>query len=192
MTEAEFVAWADEDTRAEWVDGEVVFMAPESGEHDYLGWWLHTLIQLFVEHHDLGRVHGSNFTARFADLARRRLPDVMYVAKGRLNLLHPNHFEGAPDLIIELVSPNSQSRDWREKFAEYQKVGVREYWIVDSNSKHVEAYSLGRSGKYRQIQEKDGVIRSKVIRGFWIRTSWLWTDTRPSVLKALRELGIRS
>src|SRR5437868_15499435 len=76
MTEEEFVAWCDEDTKAEWVDGDVIVMAPVSDAHSNLNGWLLALIRLFVENHDLGEVRGSEFQARFGNLRRRRVPDV--------------------------------------------------------------------------------------------------------------------
>jgi Uma2 family endonuclease len=190
MTEAEFVAWADEDVRAEWVDGDVIIMSPVSDEHASLVMWLLSVTAVCVEEHDLGIVRGSEFTARFAKLARRRVPDLMFIDKSRRDQLQPNHYDGAPDLIMEVVSPDSLSRDWREKYLEYEKAGVREYWIIDPLSRRAEAYALtGR--KYRRIEEKSGVIRSTVIRGFWLKTAWLWPDKRPAVLKTLRELGVK-
>lgn len=54
---------------------------------------------------------------------------------------------GAPDLVIEILSPSTHERDWREKFVLYQKAGVREYWIVDPYARFVAAHIL-RDGTY--------------------------------------------
>ena len=116
MSEAQFVAWCDSDTRAEWVDGKVVIMSPSSVEQDDLNGWLIGILREFLAHHDLGRVMGPNVTARFATQRRRRIPDILVVLKHRLNLVMKNHIEGAPDLIIEIVAPESQTRDRREKY----------------------------------------------------------------------------
>ena len=102
------------------------------------------------------------------------------------------HFEGGPDLIIEIISPDSQSRDRREKFLEYQKTGVREYWIVDPLSELVEAYSLGRDGKFKLITEKSGRIASKAISGFYLKPAWLWQKRLPKVSALLREIGSKN
>jgi Uma2 family endonuclease len=190
MSEAEFVAWVDEESRAEWVDGEVLLMAPVSGEHAKLAVWLLGVTTAFVEKHDLGEIFGTEFTARFSKLRRRRLPDVMFVSKSRRKLIKENHFEGAPDLIMEIVSPDSESRDWRDKFTEYEKVGVREYWIIDPSSRHAEGYALNRRKRYVRIDEEAGVINSVILRGFWLKTDWLWPSSRPSLLQTLQELGL--
>ena len=141
LTEAEFVAWCDEDTRAEWVDGEVIMMSPANIEHLLLESWLHAVLRQFTEWHGLGIVL-DNAQVRLANQARRRVPDLVFLCKDRLDLLKHAHIEGAPDLIVEIVSPDSQSRDWREKYLDYQAAGVREYWVIDPMSQHAEVYAL--------------------------------------------------
>jgi Uma2 family endonuclease len=189
MSEAEFVTWCDSDTRAEWVDGKVVVMSPSSVEQDALNGWLLTVLRLYLDYHDMGEVLGPNVTARFATQRRRRIPDLMIVLKGRLNLLKKTHVEGAPDLIIEIVAPESQTRDRREKFFEYQKAGVREYWILDPMSEQLEAYALKR-GKYVEIEPLKETIRSVVLPGFFLKSSWLWHKPLPRMLTIQKELGL--
>jgi len=198
MTEEEFVAWADEDTLAEWVDGEVVLMSPANLEHCDLCDWLIHLMRSFVEAHDLGLVL-SDATVRLARQRRRRVPDVWFVAESRRHLLRESHIEGPPDLVIEIVSPDSQSRDWREKYLEYQAAGVREYWVIDPMSRHAEAYALkgvppaeasaAGQNEYERIEEREGVIASTVLPGFRLRTAWLWPQTRPKAMAALQEMA---
>jgi Uma2 family endonuclease len=198
MTEEEFVAWADEDTRAEWVDGEVIIMSPANLEHCGLNAWLTTLMVAFVEEHGLGVVL-PDATVRLARQRRRRVPDIWFVAESRRHLLRESHVEGPPDLVIEIVSPDSQSRDWREKYLEYQAAGVREYWVIDPMSRHVEAYALepvppsegsaATENQYRRLEEREGIIASTVLPGFRLRTAWLWPQTRPKALAALQEMA---
>ena len=119
MTEAEFEAWyrGFEQVRAEWVDGEVVVMSPVNLGHMRLGEFLFRVLGDFVEAHDLGEVHGAEFLCRFQAGSRlvQRLPDLWFVVKDRLPLLQSTYLNGAPDLVIEIVSPDSLSRDYREK-----------------------------------------------------------------------------
>jgi Uma2 family endonuclease len=184
MTEAEFVDWCPETLRAEWVNGSVILMSPSNVEHDDLSTWFTTLLRTFVEDRNAGRVFHDVFV-RFAGQRRRRVPDLMLVSNERLNLLEPTFLDGPPDLLIEIVSPDSQSRDRREKYLEYEKAGVREYWIVDPLSKTVEVSRLERK-KFRQIEEIDGVIASSVLRGFRIKTAQLWLKPLPKVSAVLK------
>src|SRR5438093_11206848 len=117
MSEPEFVEWCDEDLKAEWVDGKVILVAPANLEHDELDIWLITLLQIYVEEHELGQIY-QNIWVRFARLRRLRVPDLLFVSNARLNRRRKTYLEGAPDLSFEIISPDSQSRDRREKFEE--------------------------------------------------------------------------
>ncbi len=195
MSEEEFVQWCRHEgvRNAEWVNGKVIIMSPIGLQHDRLQWWLRSLLHHYATRHQLGEALGPQFTSRMTgkDIGiARRDPDVMFVAKDRLYQLQSTHFEGAPDLAIEIVSPESEARDWREKYLEYEAAGVREYWIVDPMSQRVEVYAL-RDGKYQVIAEQEGRIASSVVPGWYVKPQWLWQKELPDVLEILGELGIR-
>ena len=188
MTEQEFVDWCNDETWAEWIDGRVLVMSPVNLEHARLTSFLIHLFRAFVDEHDLGDVLTEPFQIRFSKLRRRRSPDLIFVSKGRMPDPQATHFEGAPDLIVEVVSWDSQNRDRREKFFEYEAAGVREYWIIDPISKTVEANVLkGRS--FVQVGPKEEIIKSKVLSGFYIKPSWLWRSRLPSVSSLLKEMA---
>lgn len=193
LTEPQF--WAEyggEDIKVEWVNGEVIAMAPISDRHSIINGWLYRLIWEFVEHHDLGIVHGPEFPMRLSSIRKIRIPDVMFVSKTKVPKLHPTYLDGPADLVIEVVSPDSESRDWRDKYGDYQSAGVREYWIVDPLSNRVDIYTLDRSKQYVQIQpDKDGRIHSKVLKGLYIQPQWLWRSPLPKLTVALKELKLR-
>jgi Uma2 family endonuclease len=192
MSEKEFVAWAyaGDNIRAEWEAGKVITMAPVSAVEDDLNNWLLSILRVFCEHYDLGLVKGSQFMVRFARQKRRRMPDLMFISKSRLNLIRLTHLEGAPDIAFEIVSADSQTRDRRKKFLEYQKAGVREYWIIDPLSRQVEVYTLHR-GKYVQVEPADdGRLTSTQLRGFFLNPDWLWRRPLPKVVATLKEIGV--
>jgi Uma2 family endonuclease len=190
MSEAEYDVWlrANPDSRSEWVEGELIVMSPVSYEHADLNLWLGCLLREYVEAKGLGKVIGPEFTARLRSGKSRRVPDLLFIAESRRDLIRPMHLDGPPDLAVEIVSNDSLSRDYREKYLEYEAAGVREYWIVDPFSKHIEAYSLDQSGKFAPIAEVDGKISSTVLDGFCLSTAWLWTTPRPTALSLLAEL----
>ena len=186
MTEAEFAAWCDKDVRAEWVDGRIFLMAPANLEHDDLHTWLTTLVRSFVEEHDAGQVFHDVFV-RLTGQHRRRVPDLLFVAADRAHIQKPTFLDGAPDLLIEIVSPDSQSRDRRDKYLEYEKAGVREYWIIDPLSKTAEVYELHRK-KYRLISDSDGVVASVALKDFKLKTGNLWQKPLPKVAGVLKQM----
>lgn len=191
MTEQEFLAWVGEKTRAEWVEGEVIIMSPVNTEHDDLQGWLNALLRLFVEERNLGRVCGSELAVRLhATRRQRRLTDLFFVATGRETQFSKTAFEGPPDLIVEVVSPDSTTRDYSEKRRDYESAGVREYWIVDPLSKRIVVHDLHK-GAYRPIPEKNGALRSRVLRGLALRPAWLFPaegQRRPKIADILRTM----
>ena len=116
---------------------------------------------------------------------------MLFVAKARETVLLPNHCEGPPALVIEVVAPESFTRDWRDKYIDYEAAGVREYWIIDRTAGRVEAYSLGKGGKYRLVEERDGKLASAVLPGFHLRPKWVVGGAPPSRRSALCELGVK-
>lgn len=167
ISEEEFLAWCDEDVKAEWVDGQVIVMSPANVQHVNLTSFLISLMRIWVEDRDLGAVFGLELITRLSPRSRR-VPDLVFVAKDRLQNLRRNHLEGPPDLAIEVVSPDSLVRDWREKYLDYQSAGVREYWVIDPANQRVEAYRLV-DGAYQEIVPDHGRLDSSVLAGFYLR-----------------------
>ncbi len=187
MTEEEFERWCDEDVRAEFVDGEVIILTPEAGEDEDIRWWLGRVLGVYVRRHDLGKVRGPNFQVRLRPKLRR-VPDMIFVAKHNLPRLRRTYLEGAPDLAVEIVSEDSAERDFRTKFAEYERYGVREYWLIVPAMGRVYAYQRGRNGKFKPIPMEEGILRSTVVKGFWLKADWLWEQ--PDELEVLRQLDV--
>jgi Uma2 family endonuclease len=188
MTEDEFVEWCGE-FWAEWVDGEVVMMMTVHRDHAFLHAFLVTLFRTFTEERDLGTVLAEPFQIRLGPQRRRRAPDLFFVSSDRQNFIKKHHFEGGPDLIVEIVSPESEARDWREKYAEYESAGVREYWVINPTSGRTEAYALA-GDRYAPIPVRDGKIPSAVLPGFHIRPDWILAQPLPRVREALRDMGL--
>jgi len=194
MTEDQFVSWimAQEFIRAEWIDGEVQYMSPVSFNHVDINSFVTGLLKIYCEENDLGVVVGPEFMIRLVGKSkRRRVPDTLFVAKNRVELIQKNHLEGPPDLIVEIVSPDDPARDYRAKFIDYQAGGVREYWIIDPLVRKFEAHILGGDGKYKPLPETEGRINSKVAKGFFLKRDWLFQLKLPTMMSVLGELGVR-
>jgi len=186
MSQRDFLDWCPEELRAEWVDGKVILMAPVSDAHDERHIWLIHLLASYIEEQGLGTIR-QNMFVRLPGQHSLRVPDLMFVAQKRLSIIRPTYLEGAPDLVMEIISPDSQSRDRREKYEEYERAGVREYWIIDPLSRTVEASRL-KGKKFEPVLETQGWIASGVIRGFGLKSQWLWQKPLPKVSAALRQI----
>lgn len=192
MSEQHFLEWVGKTgARAEWVDGEVIMMAPANIEHQDVCGWLYKLLGLYAERRELGFTCLDVWTRLAEPRPQLRGPDVLFIAKERMNIIVQGKVHGPPDLIMEVVSADSESRDWREKFLDYQGAGVREYWVIDPSSQTIEAHTLV-DGAFKRIEEQDtSRISSLIVPGFYVKHGWIWQWPRKSVLDLLPELGIK-
>ena len=179
MSYREFLQWDGENQHVEWVDGEVVAMAPIGDVHQDLGRWLITLLTLFVDFKDLGAIRYEPFQMKTGPDLPGRSPDILFVAKRNLTRLKKNHLEGPADLVVEIVSPGSGEIDRGDKYYEYEKGGVKEYWLLDPRRQQVEFYHRGRDGLYQLIPIDKGVFRSAILKGLWLQVAWLWQKPLP-------------
>ena len=184
MSYEEFLEWADEDTLAEWVDGEVIIHSPAGNRHQDLTDFLVSVLRPFVELHQLGVVRSAPFQMKLTRSGRE--PDLLFVAKEHLYRLRETHLEGPADLVVEVISPESVRRDRVEKFYEYQAAGVGEYWLIDPWREEGEFYRLREDGRYEGVfVGREGVFRSEVLPGFWLRVEWLWERPLPDTEEVL-------
>lgn len=187
LTYEEFLQRVDEDTHAEWVDGEIVMSSPVSQEHQNIGLLLTTAISAFVQFHGLGRVFYESFQMKTGPDLPGREPDLLFVATENLSRVRQNFLDGPADLAVEIVSPESFARDRGDKFREYEQGGVREYWLIDPLRRQAEFYQLGTDGLYRAVlPDADGVYHSAVLNGLALRLEWLWQNPAPPLLDVLR------
>ncbi len=133
-----------------------------------LGW--------LVRENGLGRVLWAPLDVKLpAGIASPVQPDVVFFRTGNEPRWESGFFEGAPDLILEVLSPSTRSRDRKVKLLAYQDAGVPEYWMADPDARRVVVYVL-RDGKYAEhcrggIGER---VWSSVIPGFEVEVASLF------------------
>lgn len=175
--------------RAEWVAGEVFELSPENLAHQGVGGFLYVTLSTYVEHRALGSVMYGILMKTGPHLAGR-VPDVMFVAREHEHRLRRNYVDGPADLVIEIVSPDSVTRDRETKRREYEQGGVREYWLVDPLEGRVLFLAL-EDGRYRPLPvDADGAFRSRVLPGVWLKPEWLLTEPRPRLAEVRRAWGL--
>ncbi len=96
-------------------------------------------------------------------------PDILFISSERKGIIHEDAIHGAPDLVIEILSPATAARDRSFKRTLYARSGVQEYWLVDPDSQSVEVLSLGPQGyQLAGRYEKDQTLRSPLLAGLSI------------------------
>jgi Uma2 family endonuclease len=195
MTFEEYRAWAVEHPHSEWVEGEVVEFMSAKMRHALVVSFLIRLFGAFVELRQLGVVLGDPFAMLIrsgnGEPRLTRQPDVLVVLSKNEDRLMDEWLEGPADLVIEVVSDDSERRDRRDKLAQYAEVGVPEYWLVESRSgrSRTELFVRNLAGEYeRVLPDADGRLHSMVLPGFWLKEAWLAAARLPDVEDALEEI----
>jgi Uma2 family endonuclease len=137
---------------------------------------------LYVQRNQLGEVLFAPTDVILPDdLGTPVQPDLLFVARERLDIIAETRVEGAPDLVVEVLSPSNWLDDRREKYEVYETTGVREYWIVDPDLRVVEVYML-RDGVYVLLGKfgPGDTIRSQVLAGFAVAIDQVLPFTQPA------------
>ena len=143
-TYEEWLLW-DEGVRAELYDGELVMMAPPSQRHQEIISELNGQLWQFLKGKQC-KVFPAPFGVRLnADENTVFEPDIIVVCD--MTKLDGKICNGAPDLVIEVLSPSTAKTDRNYKYRKYQQAGVREYWIVDPELDLLQA-GVMRDGSY--------------------------------------------
>lgn len=186
ITFEEFIQADWLDPHCEWVAGKVVRKSRVTDEHQNVAGFVQALLRCWVEHHGIGVVQFEPFQVRLGPDGPTRAPDVMFIATGHLDRLTPTYLDGPPDLIVEVISPGSRAVDRGEKFYEYERAGVPEYWLLDPERRVAEFYQLDEAGVYRTTPiGADDRYHSRTLAGLWLQVGWLWD--RPTLLDVLRD-----
>jgi Uma2 family endonuclease len=119
-------------------DGHLVMSPTPTFFHQIIVSRVEEQLRNWVREHRLGIVVASPLDVVLAP-DRVVQPDVMFISKKRSNIIK-NHIHGAPDLVVEVVSPDRRKRDYKDKKDLYEAHGVCEYWIVDPQLKHIEIW----------------------------------------------------
>jgi Uma2 family endonuclease len=146
MTAAEFFQLPDSSQPIELLDGEVIVSPTPVPYHQRLAFKIAKLLDMLIPN---GEVFIAPLDVRL-DETNVPQPDVMWVAEGSPCVITDKRLEGPPDLVVEVYSPSTAKRDKEDKFALYQRHGVREYWMLDPANRYLEAWTLVE-GKYNKL-----------------------------------------
>ena len=151
-----------EGTRAELIDNTLYMSPAPKPRHQKIVYSLTGQFYLLLAKKKVGELYISPIDV-FLDSKNALQPDLIFMQKGSSAVVKEDGIYGAPDLIIEVMSPGSKSFDLNEKKNQYEKNGVREYWTVDSKTKICSGFQLQR-GKYIALAKEKGKIISPLLK----------------------------
>jgi len=159
----------DDEFRYELIEGELFVSPPPTVEHQNTISNLLLAMRLHAQTNGLGLVLTSPVGVRLPGETTIVEPDVLFVSRARQEIIGNDYIDGAPDLIVEVLSPSNWMFDRGRKQETYRRAGVSEYWIIDYRARAIDVIVLEtESGQYAQrghYGEGDTAV-SEVLVGF--------------------------
>ena len=173
MTLEEYRALPDDGNRYELIDGELLVTAAPTTDHQDLLAVTYRLLFAATEARGLGKIFFAPTEIRFPGGSIVQ-PDLVYLRQDRLYLRKRAAILGAPDLIVEVLSPSTRD-DLGKKRRLYEAEGVPEYWVVESVRAGLRIFALAR-GRYVEVEAVDGKVASTVVPGLVVDPVALYAD----------------
>lgn len=157
-----------DDVRYELIEGELNMTPAPTPNHQRISRKLEFILDKFVTENDFGEVFDAPCDVHF-DNENVLEPDILFISKERAHIIGERNIQGAPDLVIEIVSENSAYGDLIQKKKLYARFGVKEYWVVVPAEGYVETYILKDSSLILQkTYGKNDVLEAVVLAGLKI------------------------
>ena len=154
------------DERYELLDGELILVASPNEDHQTASMELGSQMHSFVKENELGRVFHAPYDVLLSDTDVVQ-PDLLFISKEREHIRTSANIQGAPDFIVEILSPSSAQRDWGRKRELYSRHQVKEYWIVDPANRIVYVMLLrDRVLDLDATYGKGDTVTSSTLEGF--------------------------
>jgi Uma2 family endonuclease len=139
FTYEDYLQLPDNGKRYEIIDGELYMSpAPTTGHQRVVGNFFGTIWH-FLQQNPLGEVFAAPADVIFSEINVFQ-PDVVFLSKQKLDILTRENIQGAPDLVIEVLSPGTENRDRTIKLKAYSKFGVQEYWMANEKKEAAEVW----------------------------------------------------
>lgn len=167
----------DEDDPRELLDGQLVEIEVPTWTHERIVAALIAILTQWAWSRKAGQVLASGYRLRIDD-RRGTMPDVQFYRRGNSPAAQEKGLErGRPDLVIEVISPSSRSKDSVRKLYDYAAIGVPEYWLLDSEPRTLERLVL-RDGVYSIVEavEGDALFQPDGFEGLEIDLARIWND----------------
>jgi Uma2 family endonuclease len=151
-----------EGTLAELIN-DIIYMSPTPDfYHQELSFELSFQLGKHVKENDSGKIVVAPMDV-FFDQKNVLQPDILFITKENLSIVKSGKIKGSPDLIIEILSPGNKKHDTEIKKAVYEKFSVKEYFVVDPETKEVITWYLTKNKFVKQLSAK-GKVKSKLLK----------------------------
>jgi Uma2 family endonuclease len=179
LTSEDYLTTSD-DERWELLDGELVKPLSPNTAHQTLAFYLVLTLGNFVQEKGLGQVRFAPYDVVLSNFDVLQ-PDVLFVSAEREHIISHENIQGAPDLVVEILSPSTASRDWRIKLDLYAEHGVLEYWVVDPDAQRVWVMTR-REGALVEVGNygREDVLASPILPGFSVSLDKVFSEPRRS------------
>ena len=182
LTYDDFVRFPDDGKRHELIDGEHYVTPSPNRKHQSIVGNIYGLMWSFLDSHDLGQAFIAPFDVVFShfDVVE---PDILYVSHARRHtVLTEKNVRGAPDLVVEVGSPGTRRRDETLKQQLYERFGVSEYWVVDTDRDLVKVYRLVEAryvGVHELTLARGDVLTTPLMPGLEISLQRVFKEPTP-------------
>ena len=168
FTYQDYLQLPDDGKRYEVINGELIMAPSPITIHQMINMSLSARLFNYVKENELGTILTAPLDVVLNETNVYQ-PDIIFISRERKEIITEKNISGAPDLVIEILSPSTAYYDLFDKKEQYEKFGVKEYWIVDPMRQWIEVYQL-KEGKFNLVQklQKQGKLRSELLKGLTI------------------------
>jgi len=160
-----------EDKRYELIEGEFSMVPSPNYLHQVISKRLFRALDDYVRNLELGEVLYAPLDIILSE-ENVLQPDILFISKERAAIIIDKNIHGAPDLVIEILSPSTMEKDRGLKQKLYAKFGVREYWLVDPDKKIIEVMTLGERGfESTEVYQEGDLLKSPLLKRISITVS---------------------
>ena len=159
----------DDGNQYELIGGKLILVPAPKTFHQELSGELYSAIKEFVRKNSLGKVLFAPTDVLLSETEKPQ-PDILFISKERLHIITEMYVQGAPDLVVEILSPSTGKNDKVKKSRMYYKHGVKEYWIVDPDHKTIEVFIPGeKNWNLFQSYDDEDTLTSPLLSGLEIQ-----------------------
>jgi len=170
----------------ELVNGVIVEKPMVQWDHEWCMRWLYQVVGIYVKRRGLGEMVSSRIVVKIGGHAGR-MPDLLFIKKDNFAIVQQKAVYGAPDLVIEIVSPNDRVSHLRELETDYFGIGVPELLFIDLRRQEIR-HLLLRENEYEETHITSGAISFESIEGLTLQAEWILQEPRPDELDTVQAL----